>query len=79
MVVEVRQIEGEVTPREFRLVILVVEDGRLAESFCENGRELGDEVALFSREGEGDAETLGVHNSFIPDWKIKAVVSSSVS
>jgi hypothetical protein len=57
----------------------VVEDMLLGEVFGENVGDLGNEVAFFSREGEGDAETLGVHNSFIPDWKIKAVVSSSVS
>jgi hypothetical protein len=42
-------------------VILVVEDGRLAESAREEGGDLRDVVALFPREREGDAKTLGVH------------------
>ena len=38
--IKLRQIGHKVVPREFSLVKLVVENGRLAEAFCKNGGHL---------------------------------------
>ena len=52
---------AEVVPRKFGLVIFIIEDRLFAELLGEDGRDLGDVVPFFPREGEGDSKTLRTH------------------
>jgi hypothetical protein len=71
LVIKLRQVNPEIAPGEFSLVILVVEDRCFSEMLRENGGDLGDKVSLFPRKGERDGEAFGTHlNSHRPFFGI---------
>ena len=71
IVVQVGQADTQIAPSELGLVELVVEDAFLAEAARENLGDFGYELALFTHEGEGDAETLGLKGSAI--WSFQTL------
>lgn len=58
-------------PGELRLVILVVEDGILAETHSQDASHLLDEISFLPGKGEGNAEAGGAH-----EWNLDAMAAS---
>ena len=57
--IEFGEVGDEIVLREFGAMVLVVENGGLAEALREKLGHLGDKSALLSGKGEGDAKSAG--------------------